>query len=752
MIAETGVYLFKSGICLVIFYSVYWFLMRKETFFVLTRYYLLGAILFSLIVPALTIKYTVEAEMPLPDNTVMVVPQDYNLQIPVEIENYNNNLTSNNERNTINNYIKSGLPVLYGIVLIILILRLLFQLFRFYSAIRKSGIKQTGKYKLIFTDSDHAPFSFFNFIFINIGFIEESDLERIIVHEEIHIRQRHYIDLLLVELLTVFQWFNPVVWLYEKSIKENHEYLADKGVISRGFSKAGYQALIVNQVIGLPVLGLANNFNHSLIKKRLNMMTNNNSSKSAYLKVMLILPVMLMIVYAFAEPDYIYKENIIKENVIESTNSNVAVSQINYVENEYIKDNKNLDNSAINYKNEISSKINELITVSGKVTCAETGEAMPDVSIIWQNTTTGTISDIDGAYKLRISEDALISFSFVGYETRLIPVDGNEKINVILERSTILVGEIEENDTEESTEDTELRDSKPAFSFTDDSKKTLYFINDSEIPATKDEFEEITTEMIESIEVFKNKEIIEKYGNEAKDGVIKINLKEIKSEIKINKTNSVNTKYSDEEVFVVVETMPEYPGGQAALRKFIASNLQYPSEAKQNGISGTVYVKFVVNSKGVVEDVSVDRGVESSLDEEAVRIISNMPKWKYGMQRNKPVSVNFVVPIVFRLDTEVTSDSSETISDKKLTSSEIYDSSEIDIFPNPNKGSFTVSIGSGLQLNAMISVYNSNGKLVTQINDLSSENEINLETEPAGTYLIKIKNGKNEINKTVIIQ
>lgn len=104
------------------------------------------------------------------------------------------------------------------------------------------------------------------------------------------------------------------------------------------------------------------------------------------------------------------------------------------------------------------------------------------------------------------------------------------------------------------------------------------------------------------------------------------------------------------EVFFIVENMPEFPGGDLELRKHIAQNVQYPEIAKENGIQGRVFVQFVVNQKGEVEQVKVVRGVDPALDKEAIRVISTLPKWKPGSQRGKPVKVSFTVPINFQLN------------------------------------------------------------------------------------------------------
>ena len=106
----------------------------------------------------------------------------------------------------------------------------------------------------------------------------------------------------------------------------------------------------------------------------------------------------------------------------------------------------------------------------------------------------------------------------------------------------------------------------------------------------------------------------------------------------------------EEVVFVVVEKMPEFPGGQQALFKYLSENVKYPVIAQENGIQGRVICQFVVNRDGSIVDVEVVRsGGDPSLDKEAIRVIKSMPKWKAGQQRGKPVRVKYTVPVNFKL-------------------------------------------------------------------------------------------------------
>lgn len=103
----------------------------------------------------------------------------------------------------------------------------------------------------------------------------------------------------------------------------------------------------------------------------------------------------------------------------------------------------------------------------------------------------------------------------------------------------------------------------------------------------------------------------------------------------------------DQDIFVVVEDMPTFPGGN--VQRWIAKNVKYPVVAMENGVQGKVYIQFVIEKDGSITDVKVIRGVDASLDKEAVRVVKSMPKWKPGKQRNKPVRVSYTLPINFQL-------------------------------------------------------------------------------------------------------
>tara|TARA_B100001250_G_scaffold125539_2_gene106771 strand:+ start:27270 stop:27923 length:654 start_codon:yes stop_codon:yes gene_type:complete len=131
---------------------------------------------------------------------------------------------------------------------------------------------------------------------------------------------------------------------------------------------------------------------------------------------------------------------------------------------------------------------------------------------------------------------------------------------------------------------------------------------------------------------------------------------EIEEELEIEDTESDEDEMieieeeSDDEFFMVVENMPEFPGGDLGLMKYIQKNVKYPPIAKEYNITGKVYVSFIVDKSGSVTNVKIVRGVDKNLDAEALRVVKSLPKYKPGKQRGKPVRVMFTIPINFTLN------------------------------------------------------------------------------------------------------
>ncbi len=150
---------------------------------------------------------------------------------------------------------------------------------------------------------------------------------------------------------------------------------------------------------------------------------------------------------------------------------------------------------------------------------------------------------------------------------------------------------------------------------------------------------------IKSIEVLKDYASTEVYGPQGSEGVINI------------KTNSGSARNAplhlesdpSEPVYIKVEDMPEFPGGELTLLKFIARTIRYPSIAQESGIEGKVYISFIIDKYGNVTNARVEKSVDASLDKEALRVIRSLPRWKPGRHEGKAVNVSYTIPVSFGL-------------------------------------------------------------------------------------------------------
>lgn len=146
--------------------------------------------------------------------------------------------------------------------------------------------------------------------------------------------------------------------------------------------------------------------------------------------------------------------------------------------------------------------------------------------------------------------------------------------------------------------------------------------------------------IVEEIEIVKNDEVVEETIETSEDLNQIVAIKHVDV--------IVDEPVEEEEVFTIVETMPEFPGGESALRKFLADNIRYPTLAQENGIQGKVVVEFIIGKDGGVYDIAISRSVEGSLDKEATRVVGLMPKWIPGKKNGKTVKVKYFLPVMFR--------------------------------------------------------------------------------------------------------
>jgi TonB family protein len=376
-------YSVESAISLAVFYLFYWIFLRKSTHFRLNRFILMFSVISSVILPALANRLNMPGTGAL------------NLAIDFSTTEAPSSAASAlvQTSNPVARYsFLETIGLIYVVGAAIILARLAYQAIYLHAISRLSKTTVHQGFKIISLDTDMIPFSYFNRIFIPADRINEHSLDSVITHEKSHLAQGHYLDLFIVQVVTVLQWFNPFIWLFEKSIKEVHEYLADEAVLESGKDMGNYQAILVNEALGGPVFILTNQLNKSLIKKRIVMMKNLKSPKITQLKALLIVPLLAGLLLAFANPSL------------------------------------------------ISQTGGDGITIKGNVSSRQSGNPLPAILVLIKGTTTGTITDAQGNYEIVVNstEDILV-VTHVGYRSQEVPVGKNIKIDIMLEPDILTI-------------------------------------------------------------------------------------------------------------------------------------------------------------------------------------------------------------------------------------------------------------------------------------------------------------------------
>jgi hypothetical protein len=498
---EFALYLFKSVIWLTGFTLVFIFFLRNERFFLLNRIYLIAGILASFILPLISIRYTV------------VLPAVPGYQIGSSVNSANQIV-----QNSLIPDIKTILSSLYFAGVGIVVLLALRQGRSVIRAIKKSEVISLHPGKLIKTPEYTSAFTFFSYVFVNPS-VTDVETKEIMIHELVHIRQKHWFDLLLVELLRTMQWFNPLVWIYVRYIRQNHEYLADEVALQQTSDPAVYKAVLLNQIVGAPVISLTNSFSYSPNKKRFYMMKNIITSPYRKMKVLLILPVFAFVLFAFAKPEYKYADqhqsSVIASDTTKQKSKWVAPPPLPPVEPAGI-DNKNVPTPP--------PVINENQPLPAP-------PPPPTLSI-----------KTDGADPLYILDGEVVSST----EVEKVDPESIESINVLKDKSARDkygkkgkngVIEITLKKSDKEFENAAFPKQAPApqgnLDIRREIAKGVEIRSENDVKplivvdgVVKDiEVEAVDPDKIESISVLKDKDATDKYGEKAKDGAIEITLK-----------------------------------------------------------------------------------------------------------------------------------------------------------------------------------------------------------------------------------
>ena len=546
------IYLIQVNLALVLFYLLYTFLFKRDTFLHLRRFYFISSIAFSLLYPLMVVPGMSDVFNFMKDEPKVVEATVFfeapTMQMIIE--------QPEEAVNSISIPWEQVISVIYIAVTLFFITRFLWQLITIFRMRFKSKKTTVSGVKVYNLTTDITPFSFFGMIFINTEMHTEEELNQIIIHEHTHVKERHSLDIMLIEVLLLFSWCNPFVWFFKREMAMNLEYLADKGVLRKGVDSREYQYHLLRLTYHETAVQIVNNFNVSQLKQRIMMMNKTRSSTLKLAKYLLMLPMFFVLIAA---------------------------------------------NSAYAGVNDQTYQAPPPPPPPPPVKIAETDEVFVVVE---------EMPEYPGGV------DAMMRFlgETIRYpfEAMTNGIQGRVICNFVIEK--------------------------------DGSVSDVQIVRGID-PHLDDE----AIRVIEAMPKWK--------PGMQKEEIVRTRFTlpivfRLTGDVDDNQKTSDNSSVPTEDIFVVVEQQPEYPDGVEAMMKFLGDSVRYPIEAQEKGIQGRVIVNFVVNKDGSITDVNVVRGVDPSIDAEAVRVIESMPKWKPGVQRGQPVNVRYTLPVSFKLDYE----------------------------------------------------------------------------------------------------
>ena len=294
---EFLIYDLKVAVLIAVFYMFYRLLLAKETFHRVNRIVLLATAVASFVLPLCVITMHETVVMPAPMSRI-----DVELGAAAAI---------GDEASQFSLWLKA-LPILFIIGMVATLANTLWSVFRILALIRKSERhpQDDGTTICVTGNAALAPFSWMHYIVMNRSDYETQDAA-ILTHERGHIRLRHSWDVLLVDLLTALQWFNPAIWMLRSDLRAIHEYEADGEVLSKGINARQYQYLLITKAGGIGGYSLANGITHSALKNRITMMLHTESPRRRLLKLLALLPIVGATLALNAETvtDVIYKND-----------------------------------------------------------------------------------------------------------------------------------------------------------------------------------------------------------------------------------------------------------------------------------------------------------------------------------------------------------------------------------------------------------------------------------------------------------
>ena len=626
-------YSIKSAIVLTMLYLPYMLMLRRESFFRFNRMVLLGILLLSLVLPLCNIPWMSLDHQPVVQAAQL---QMLELGIPVHVLPEVQVLAEKPEESFFTFSLFHLFTFIYIIGMVTLLLMRLWQIARLQFGLKQGVLWHNDEQgvRIYCHSGDVAPFSWMKNIVINEKDYDEAGRE-IVLHEMGHIQGRHSWDVVLLTLVQMLQWWNPLCYVLGISLRDVHEYEADNYVLQQGVSAQGYQLLLIRKAVGSGGYPFANSFNHSLTKKRITMMKKMKSNPWMKSKALYVIPVAALALSAYATPKFVAP---IEETVTKLEGKGTELSA-------------NLQTSEEERKVVELKNVSKVLVDGKEMTTQEAMEAVKGKEI--QNS---LITQPDGSEALSIKtrgyKDAPQPLIVLNGKIYEIPKDAVKDINSEEQLTKLL--NINPEDVESITV---LQKDAAVSKYGDKGSNGVIVINTKK----KDDIRELVKKLP---------------GAEMNDaGNIKVNGKSV-AKITLEGREVFN---KEDSIYNVVAHNAKYPGGDTECFKFLSENMRYPKLCQYFGVQGRVIINFVVEKDGSISNIRKLRGagkVLSEVDvtsykeknpesteelkagqdlgdllyEEAVRVMKLMPKWEPAKDKDgNVVRSRFVLPVTFRL-------------------------------------------------------------------------------------------------------
>ena len=512
------------------------------------------------------------------------------------------------------------------------------QLWRIRQLGHGAAVTRTGRMTLVRTRQQCAAFSLFGRVYVWEQ-LPPRELEAVLLHEASHIRRRHSLERLAMELLKAALWWNPFVWLAARRLVEVEEYEADSDVLASGYALNSYIDTLFMQLFGYSP-EIANGLRSSLTKKRLKMMTSKTPSRHARLRLAATLPFIIGLLCAFAftsRAAVILPAETAEPAATPATAP--AATPAATAETPAVTTEMNLQQPAAAAPkadpSEKSCRVHLMVALrdfTGDRKHFTMKRASSGVIVRVKGSTLGAVTDEKGVAELTVPQGCLLEVSNMGYEPRLVDVPREEHFS----QSVMLDNSAGDTDNEARQPQQEGKPLVITFRDKDGVAGTpLYMVDGVET-----EIDVIPTN-IGSVTFIYAEDAVKRYGEErGRFGALEIT----------TRTLQEMAREKEEPPFIVAETMPLFEGGDLGkFRQWLQTQVRYPAEALKKQIEGRVVCSFVVERDGSVSNIMTLQSPDRLLTNEVRRVLANSPRWTPGMQKGKTVRVKYIVPVDFRL-------------------------------------------------------------------------------------------------------